>query len=106
MYADWLSPIQVPSLVISNDARSPFTSNVAIVERLVELFPSLAPEPHKDDVVRLVRELHAHKFFPISNGTEGGKPRMATQAKNMNALLQQSNISERHRSALENKKRL
>lgn len=95
----------MPTLVIDNDSGSPYTSNPAIVERLVELFPTLGPEPHKKEIVNLVHELHAHKLFPISNGTEGGKERLSVQRTNLQNLLQDTSISDRHRSALEKKQK-
>ncbi|CAO1613457.1 unnamed protein product [Sympodiomycopsis kandeliae] len=97
----------VPSLTIGNDTGSPYSSTPAIADRLIALFPTLAPEPHKEEIRSLIKELHPHNFTSMSFGASGvGVERAVVQRRNLENLLADQGISERHRAALQQKLKL
>ena len=65
-----------------------------------EQYPDLIPQSHKDEIARLLRDLHSINYFSLSFS---GKQHIAsTRLRDpILQLLGQSNISQRYRDALQ-----
>jgi hypothetical protein len=72
-------------------------SHIFIAKR----YPNLLPESHQDDITVLLKELHGLNYFSLSFAEFGGAHVAAGLAGAVEKILQDPNISDRYRSALE-----
>jgi hypothetical protein len=64
----------------------------------------LIPESHKEEITALLKELHELNYFSLSFAEFGGPRVAAGLAAAVERFLQDPNISDRYRSALEFKR--
>ena len=93
--------IKVPVLAGIGHLQTPITDSLEITLYLMNLYPDLQPATHKQQILRLLHELHAINYFSLSFGAN---PHFAHSMKD--DILQRMkvpSISERYREALEYK---
>ena len=91
---------QVP--VLGSDAvfDFPLAQTVAISSYIAERYPELKPAEHAEESSRLVHQMHEINFFTLSfKGTEFG----STRPNGILSRLEDKDISEKYRKALEYK---
>jgi glutathione S-transferase len=92
---------QVPVLVSPSHLDEPIADSLYITYWLCAKFLSLRPEKHNEEIDRLLEALHAINFFTLSMRNN---PAVAASLEGaVEKRLEQDNLSERHRKALEYK---
>lgn len=89
---------QVPAMT-SPSLPEPMTDSLPITYHICELYPHLAPAPHKELSYRLLKELHAIQFLSLSFTPRQNRAGGITIA--IQKLLERDDISEKYREALE-----
>ena len=91
----------MPVLASPGFLERPITDSLDITFYACERYPSLRPAEHREEIDRLLRELHDINFFSLSFTR---RPQMATGfAKGVQEKMDRSDISPQYRSALEYK---
>ena len=89
---------QVPVLINKAVLAAPIADSVKITWYFAERYPSLAPPDHKDEITRLMRELHALNYFSLSFQS---RPQMGAFLRDtVVRRMEQPGISQRYREAL------
>jgi glutathione S-transferase len=89
---------QVPVLVNTAVLATPIAGSLQITFHLADRYPGLIPANRKEEIGRLLRDLHALNYFSL---TFAGKPNIA--AGNKAAVVKRMEdpaISQRYRDAL------
>lgn len=80
---------------------TPIEDSLQITLFVAERYPNLIPESHKEEITSLLKELHGVNYFSLSYAEFGGARVAAGLAAAIDKLLQDPNISDRYRKALE-----
>ena len=89
---------QVPVLANAGVLPSPIADSLAITMYIASRYPSLLPAHRKEEICRLLHDLHAVNYFSLSFA---GKPQVPASAKD--AIIKQIEdpaTSQRYRDAL------
>lgn len=95
---------QVPALTSPGYLARPITDSLDITLWACERYPTLRPEAHRQDIDRLLRDLHAINFFSLSFNKRPGLARQFTDG--VEQRLARHDISTEYRRALERKLQL
>ena len=69
---------------------------------MMERFPQLSPDAHKNEIMRLTYKMHELNFFTLSFRSS---PKLASGfVDQVDRLLSQPGISERYKNALQHKR--
>lgn len=89
---------QVPVLANAAGLTTHIADSLEITWYIAERYPSLVPAEHKEEINRLMRELHAVNYFSLSLGE---KPHVPAAGKAMIVqLMENPGTSQRYRDAL------
>jgi hypothetical protein len=83
---------------------TPIQDSLEITLSIAKRYPDLIPESHHEQITTLLNELHGLNYFSLSFAEFGGPRVAAGLAAAVEKLLQDPDISERYRSALEFKR--
>jgi hypothetical protein len=85
--------------VLTSSLQSPICDSLEITHFIANYFKNLIPESHKAQITKLLAELHGLNYFSLSFP---GRQQMAvTLSAPIEKRLQDPNISEDYRKALE-----
>ena len=84
-------------MLISPDLDKPICDSLEITHFLAQRYPSLVPAEHKEDITRLLKELHALNYFSLSFP---GRESVAEGFKENVFKRLEGDISDRYRNAL------
>ncbi|PVH69738.1 hypothetical protein DL98DRAFT_578190 [Cadophora sp. DSE1049] len=89
---------QVPVLTHPSKLPKPISDSLDITHFITSNYPSLLPENRMDEIIKLLKELHAINYFSLSFGN---KPAAAkAQEVAVDKKIAEPSISERYRKAL------
>ncbi|KIV90010.1 hypothetical protein PV10_07360 [Exophiala mesophila] len=90
---------QVPVVQDAGKSEAPIVDSLVITNWLAEKYPDLIPKEHEAEIQQFLIDLHALNYFSLSFP---GRPQVAQQFEaNVQRRLDDSNISDRYRKALE-----
>jgi glutathione S-transferase len=88
---------QVPAMT-SSALQSPLTDSLDITYYLCDLYPNLAPKEQKEEIFRLLKELHQIQYLSLSFTPAQNRAGRITTA--IEKLMEREDISEKYREAL------
>lgn len=95
-------PLQIPVLDVKKG--TPIQDSLKITHFIAERYPNLIPDSHREEITALLKDLHEVNYFSLSFAKLGGAHVAAGLAAAVEKILQNPDISDRYRSALEFKR--
>ena len=93
--------MQVPVLMIPSLLPTPLPESLDISYYICDRYPSLLPATHKEEIAKLLHDLHDINFFSLS--FEKGPPVAHGNRAAVMALLAKPGISPQYEKALKHK---